>query len=252
MPFIAFLLGTVFGSFANAVAWRLHTRQTLGGRSKCPKCEKTIGPQDLVPILSWAVLRGRCRMCQGRISWHYPFSEIMGGILFVGTALHFQNGSEMNEIFFFQIFFSVLILICVLMDLRWKELPLELMLFGTGATLLVQLALAGRTGTEMISAVFVSLLFFGSQWIVSKRKWIGEGDLFFSAMLTVGLGTWQLALVSIYVTYLVGAVLILLLLFIKRVKRGDKVPFAPFLATGYFMTLWYGEPILTFVRALLS
>jgi len=176
----------------------------------------------------------------------------LGGVLFVGTEHFFFQPSGMNEMFLFEIFFSILILICILMDLRWKELPLELMLFGTGATLIIQLAVAGRTGTEIISAVFVSLLFFGSQWIVSKRKWIGEGDLFFSAMLTAGLGTWRLALVSIYATYLVGGILVLVLLLTKRVKRGERVPFAPFLAAGYFIALWYGESIVSFIRAMIG
>jgi len=252
MYIVAFALGTIFGSFANAMAWRLHTGATVGGRSKCVKCKTTLGPQDLIPILSWAVLRGRCRSCQGRISWHYPAAELAGGFLFACTLWRFESIFETPLLLLFEVLFLVLILVCVCMDLRWKELPLELMVFGLGAMLIVQLAVRGVSVTELIAALFVCAVFFGSQWMLSSGRWIGSGDIFFSMFLAARLGSWELTLTGIYLTYVVGGVVAVPLLLMKRMKRGSNIPFAPFLLFGFLGALWFGEGILNAVRGIFS
>ncbi len=247
----ALLLGAVFGSFANAVAWRLHTGRTLGGRSMCPKCKVTLGPTDLIPIISWTVLKGKCRSCQGRISWHYPAAEVAGAILFSISFYRFDVVHGSVAQFVFEMAVLILLLIFVFMDLRWKELPLELMLIGTGAIMVAQLAVFHVYGIWLISGMFISAVFFGAQWILSKGKWIGTGDIFLTLFLAAAVGGWSSVLLGIYFSYLFGGVVAAILLLARVIKRGDTLPFAPFLAVGFLSAWWFGEGVLMMVRNVL-
>ncbi len=118
-PLFALLLGLAVGSFLNVVVHRLPRGETLGGRSRCPHCGRTLSPSDLVPIFSYLALRGRCRYCQAPISPRYPLVEGLTGGLFLLAALHFPPGHEALFTFLFLSFLVALAFI----DLDTYELP---------------------------------------------------------------------------------------------------------------------------------
>lgn len=115
----ALLLGLAVGSFLNVVIHRLPKGEGLGGRSRCPHCGHTLSPSDLVPVLSYLALRGRCRYCKAPISPRYPLVEGLTGGLFLLTALYFPPGVEALLVFLFLAFLVALAFI----DLDTQELP---------------------------------------------------------------------------------------------------------------------------------
>ncbi|MEO5927910.1 MAG: prepilin peptidase [Patescibacteria group bacterium] len=240
------VLGACFGSFVNVLAIRMHSESSLLGRSKCPACSAPIRPQHLVPVLSWLALRGACADCGAKIHIQYPLVEVAGACLAVIAMSRY--GSLASISFYAELFLSLGLLTMVVMDFRWQELPLELMavigvigavirivFLGDGGTMLAELRLIGI-------ALIVAICFFGIQWLVSRGKWLGSGDVWFAAMMAGILG-WPLTGIAMYLAYLVGGSIVLILFILRVVKRGMRVPFAPALALGTLLALWFGQSI---------
>lgn len=246
-------LGLCFGSFANVIIIRLHEMSSLHGRSHCVACNKVLRPQHLIPLLSWFWLRGRCAYCQEPIHIQYPLVELAGAILLVIAALrHDPFGSEF-PLFIFEsvIYFGLLIIVG--MDLRWKEMPLELMI-GLGIfAVLFHVLRAQQTGMVLITierlvlGAGVAVGFFGLQWLLSKGRWIGSGDIWFGGVMGFVAG-WPGTAVALYLSYLAGGLVVACLLITGVIRRGMRVPFAPALATGLVLTLWFGESIQAWFR----
>lgn len=242
----AAVIGACFGSFANVLAIRLHSESSLLGRSKCPACDAPIQPQHLVPIFSWLALRGKCADCHAKIHVQYPLVEIAAACLAVIAASH-ADPFLAPALFAGEFFFSLGLLVMVVMDLRWQELPLELMATIGVLGALVRVLLAPNQVMELYSvgiALTVAIAFFGLQWAISRGKWLGSGDIWFAAMMA-GVLAWPLTGIAIYLAYLVGGSVVLLLFILRIVKRGMRVPFAPALALGTLLALWFGPNIQT-------
>ncbi|MBU2612944.1 prepilin peptidase [Patescibacteria group bacterium] len=245
----AFILGACLGSFANVVAIRLHDMSSLMGRSRCPSCKKVLHPKHLVPIVSWLLLRGRCTDCRKPIHIQYPLVEGAMAILTTVTAFRHPPLEGGVGMFLFETLIALGLVVIVVMDLRWKELPLELMGVLGVLGLVVHLTFAFVSATiqptliSIILAVAVPVAFFGIQWLVSRGRWIGSGDIWMGGMMGLVLGTWQMSVIAVYLAYVVGGVAVLSLLFTGVVKRGMRVPFGPALATGLLLTMWFGDRI---------
>ncbi len=240
--FFSALLGSVLGSFANVVIIRWHEAAPISGRSKCPNCAKTIRPRHLVPILSWILLRGRCAECGKKIHVQYPLVEAAAAIFGVIAALRHDPLSD-PRLFFFELLVTIGLLVPVVMDLRWKELPVEY-LAGLG---LFALFFHPTTIFSTVIAAAGVAAFFGIQFFLSRGRWIGEGDIWFGAMMGAVLGTPLLAALAVYLAYLLGGFTAFVLLVFHAVKRGSRVPFAPALAAGTLIALWHGERILSWI-----
>lgn len=244
----AAIIGACLGSFANVLAVRWHELGSLGGRSRCPLCKKTIRPKHLVPIFSYLILRGRCADCRAKIHIQYPLVEMAVGILSVIAALRHNPLGPDFPAFAVEVALITLLAAMVAMDLRWKELPVEIMIMiGISATII---HLFGNqnyplltTTYHLVPAVVLPVIFFGAQWLLSKGRWLGGGDVWFGAMLGLILGNWQMTAVAIYLSYLLGGCTAAILLLAKIIKRGVNIPFAPFLAGGLMLTLWFGDLI---------
>jgi leader peptidase (prepilin peptidase)/N-methyltransferase len=242
----AAVLGACFGSFANVLAIRLHEESSLVGRSTCPACEKPIRPRHLVPIFSWLALRGRCADCGAKIHVQYPLVELSAALLTVIAAMRFDPFTD--PAFYGEMLLSVGLVVLVVMDLRWKELPLELMGLIGACGLMVRLGSSlarGDMKAEIVSMFFalaLALCFFGAQWMVSKGKWLGSGDVWFGAMISFVLG-WPGTPIAMYLAYLAGGVVVACLFVARIIKRGTRVPFAPALAVGMLLAMWFGQPI---------
>ena len=237
MLFLFFVLGLIIGSFLNVVIYRLNTSKSLGGRSACMSCQNKLSWYELIPLLSFLGLKGRCQNCKTKISIQYPLVELLTGLIFAGLFLKlFQNNFFIfNFVFVFTFIyyaamFSLLLVIAVY-DLRHKIIPNNLAL-----TFCV---LSIFSSNAFIFAIFDGIFLalpFAFLWLVSKGTWIGLGD----AKLVLGLG-WFLgfsqALSAIMLAFWSGALVGLALLIFKKTSTGMKteIPFAPFLIVGAFI-----------------
>jgi prepilin signal peptidase PulO-like enzyme (type II secretory pathway) len=241
---LVFVFGTIIGSLLNALVYRLRNNITLWGRSQCPSCKATIHPAHLVPIVSFFVLKGRCAQCRAKIHWSYPTVEFICGGLWLGAFIH---QSDPMGVLVEAIFFSYLLFVAAF-DWRWRLLPIEPMAGMALAGLIFQFI-----DGDLTSAVFGLLLgvgFLGLQYLLSKGKWMGIGDLWLGASIGAWLG-WQGMFVGFYLCYLVGGAVATVLFVSGFWKKGQRVAFAPFLALGAVGAVWFGESITQwFARAL--
>lgn len=245
----AAVFGAVFGSFVNVVAIRTHEHSTLMGRSKCPHCHGTLKPRHLVPVLSYLIQRGKCAMCGKKIHVQYPLVELAGALLAVIAVVRHLPGGEWLAMGF-EFFFSTSLLVFTVMDLRWSELPLELMV-GTGVVFSLWNALlevaagasAWEVGWSHALGFGAATLFFLFQWIVSRKRWIGSGDIWLGAIMGATLG-WPSVGLAIYFAYLIGGAFALILLLAKKIQPGSRVPFGPALVVGTLAAIWWGPEIM--------
>lgn len=252
---LAAVLGACLGSFANVLAIRLHESSSLLGRSKCPACDKPIRPRHLVPLFSWLALRGKCADCGAVIHVQYPLVEFACAILTVIAAIRHSPFGPDAPLFIIEALFAIILVVIVVMDLRWQEFPLELIIaVGVIAFTFRVLALWLNAHpfpdyfSYIAAGALTGFLFFGFQWALSRGRWLGSGDVWFGVMMGLVLGTWQQTGIAIYLAYLVGGTVVIVLYLLKKVRRGMRVPFGPALATGLMLALWFGPSIETYVR----
>ncbi len=251
----AFLFGTVIGSFLNVVIYRLPREQSLGGRSACPHCGRTVAWYDLVPILSYVFLGGKCRSCRGRIAWRYPAVELLTGLLAMAIAARFGAGPA--GILYFA--FGAALIAITFIDLDWKIIPdaitLPGVVIGLGAGLLAQLgASAGMAGTELVvsplralaGAVGGALGLWLVAWGYEKATGIeglGFGDVKLAALLGAFLGGGGVFL-TILLASLAGSLIGAGIMLSRKGTSRTALPFGTFLAPAGLLVLFYGPAML--------
>jgi leader peptidase (prepilin peptidase)/N-methyltransferase len=264
MIFLA-VLGASVGSFLSVVIYRLKHKQkgTIVGRSRCPHCKKNLTTYDLIPVLNYILLGGRCRYCHKPISLYYFFLEIITALIFLLMYLRFPFILEGKMISDYAVDWmmtlqyviwtinSTLLIGIFFFDLQYMELPDALVyplivigLFGT---------IVSKTADfpSILIAIAAALIFFGGQRLLSKGEWLGEGDVYVGIAMAVMFG-WKLLIVSVSLSYIIGAILCLILIATKALKVKSKIPFAPFLVFGTFATILYGNEILAWYMSLLK
>lgn len=247
---IAILFGAILGSFLNVLIVRIHDATSLWGRSRCVHCERTIRPRHLVPIFSWIWLQGKCADCHKSIHFQYPFVEIFAAALsFIAFIRHDFFFLSQLPLFLFELFFCLNLLFLAVFDWRWKLLPVEWM---TGSIVIFGLAsytLGFHSFPSLILSALIAFVFLGAQVLLSKGKWLGSGDPILGALVGIVLG-WSQMIIAFYFTYLIGAVLAIVLLALKKVSSKTRVAFGPLLATGALLALWFGSTIEAWWRAI--
>lgn len=248
------VLGAILGSFANVLILRWHEAAPITGRSRCPHCRTTIRPRHLVPVLSWIILRGKCAECHRRIHIQYPLVEVVSAFLAVAAALYAPPFSPSNPLeYWFLMLLFVGLVVPVVMDLRWKELPVEY-LAALGVCLCVMRYsmsyAAGLADPFMVirhdlGGLLIVLAFFGLQYLFSGGKWLGSGDILFGVFMALTLG-WPNVLVGVYLAYIFGGLTAAIGLVFGLLHRHDRLPFAPSLALGTVLAYLYGEQIIKF------
>ena len=176
------IIGLVFGSFINCFVWRLYKKTSLMGRSACPRCFKQIAWYDNIPVLSFIFLKAKCRHCHQPISWQYPLVEIATAILFV--LLFFKNISSASFALLMMrdwLLVSALIVIFVY-DLRWQLVPMGVV-WSMCVLMLVFNILLGYSWVLIIISALVATAFFWIQYILTKKKGLGEGDIWLGLLL---------------------------------------------------------------------
>lgn len=236
------LIGAALGSFGNVLILRLPERRTLRGRSACPHCKRTLQPLELLPLLSFLWMQGRCRGCAAHISWQYPVVEAASMLVFV-SALPVARFALLSALAL-GIGLWALLLIAII-DARTCTIPDVLTLIVAVAGLVWQLL---STQNFPLGSSLVLGGFFTLQWLFSRGKWIGSGDVLLGFAIGMLLGSIPLSVTTLLLTYVGGSIVVLLLLATKRISRSARVAFGPMLAAGAYVSLLAGEPLLAAVR----
>ncbi len=235
MSALFFVVGLVFGSFGSVLITRIPAGRSLGGRSQCSVCKRTLGPLELIPLLSFCFLRMRCRGCKGGIAWLYPLLEAASGALFLFAWFHHQSvlASALLSASLW------LLLIIAVIDAQTRLIPdaLSVPLIVTGA--LYSASVGQFSGGGMV----IGIGFFGGLFLLGRGKWIGSGDIILGAGIGALMGDARTMVVCLFLTYILGALLVCPLLLTARINRKSYVPFAPFLALGALVTIISAERI---------
>lgn len=240
LPVIFFLLGTCIGSFLNVCIFRLPNDESIVfPASHCPNCNNKLKAYDNIPILSFLLLAGKCRFCRTKISWQYPLVELATGILFALAAVRF--GLSWNTLIAL-ILISVSIVVS-LIDLKIQIIPNVISLPGIGLGLAA--SLVPVSPVQFFNALTGMLLGGGIFYLVAvvSKGGMGGGDIKLIAMFGAFLG-WQKCLLTIFVGVLLGSVVGIILMLLKRKGRKDPIPFGPFLCIGALVSLFYGQAII--------
>ena len=243
------LFGAVIGSFLNVCIVRLPAEQSVvSPPSRCPKCGKPVEWRDNIPVLSWLLLRGKCRGCREPISILYPIIELATALLWAGMAWHYGLSLDALR----GALFGTLLLGIALTDAREYIIPNEFTYGG----LAIGLILSAAGGLDSVVAALIgAVVGFAILWLVGvagrwafKEEAMGGGDIKMMAMVGTFVG-WQGVLLTIFLGALAGTAIFLPLTLIGRKKL---VPFGVFLAIGAAVTYVIGPSIIEWYRRYLG
>jgi leader peptidase (prepilin peptidase)/N-methyltransferase len=240
----AFVIGTIVGSFLNVCIHRIPSGQSIVfPASHCPHCDQPIAPYDNLPVISYVLLRGRCRSCRVRISPRYPFVEALSGFAAV-ASLAFDGTSPHSLIHF--AFLAALIVITFI-DLDHQIIPDPISLPGIVVGFLAALVLGQPT---WLASLFGIVLGGGVLWAVAEgyyrltgREGMGGGDIKLLAMIGAFLG-WKAVPVTLLIGSLGGTVIGFGLLLLQGRDTRTPIPFGPFLAFGALCALFFGNDLI--------
>ncbi|MDD5625897.1 MAG: prepilin peptidase [Patescibacteria group bacterium] len=244
----SFIFGLAIGSFLNCLIWRLHIKKSILGRSVCPDCGHQIAWYDNIPLLSFIFLKGRCRYCHQKISWQYPMVELATGLLFVFSFLILDSSLHiLDSIFYLSLFrywiISAVLIFTFVYDFKYLEIE-DIVLLPSAGIIFVLDLLLGYSAIKILLAVFIAVLFFLLQYWITKGKGVGLGDYRIGIFMGMALGNWSQLAVAIFISYIVGTLVSLILLIGKKKGMKSMIPLGPFLAIGTFTALFYGRQII--------
>lgn len=256
-----FILGLIFGSFINAVVYRLPAGKSLGlTRSICPCCQTILSWYDLIPLLSFILLKGKCRQCQAAISWQYPLVELATGALFVlvyvsqrlrlGETLGVASGLQplpFAEAAYFIGFFIIVVFLLIIFLYDFKHyLILDRITLPAMAVALIWHVINSPAWSTLLNLMLAAVVgggFFLLQFIISQGKWIGGGDIRLGALMGFILG-WPNVVVGLMLAYVIGAVFSIFMLLLKKKQWGSKIPFGTFLTVGTLLALLWADKLI--------
>jgi len=273
------ILGLVIGSFAGAQVWRLRAKQLVedrqagepydkheyrqlveltkhkgtDDRSRCLHCKHQLAWYDLLPLVSWLSTGGRCRYCHTPIGWFEPLIEIGMAAFFVSSFLLWPMPlNTMLAMIQFGVWLvagSMLVILFVY-DTKWFLLP-DKIVFPLMAVAFI-FALLGLVGDPNMpiaalnvgGAVLILAGLYFVLWVVSQGRWIGFGDVKLGVILGLLVGSWQLALLTLFLANLIGTLIVLPGLLTKKLSRTTQVPFGPMLIAACVIAVLFGESII--------
>jgi prepilin signal peptidase PulO-like enzyme (type II secretory pathway) len=249
------VLGAAMGSFIDAFTWRLHTKRNfVSDRSECEHCHHKLSVLDLIPILSWVMLDGRCRYCRKPISPLVPLVELAMAALFVASFLYWPFGFSLWQeiaLFGFWLLYLVLLGVLFVYDLRWMLLP-DVLVYPLITLGFIDAALRislqpGATLSDYASHVVLGVLAMsGVYWLlytVSKGRWVGFGDVKLAIFMGLVLG-WQKTLLVLMLANVIGLLIVLPGLLTKRLTPKSHVPFGPFMIVAFIIVGLFGDLII--------
>lgn len=273
------LLGLLLGSFIGASTWRLRARQLKADkadgesvdarelkqlsklnnktfqtdRSQCLYCGHQLAWYDLLPLVSWLRLGGRCRYCRRPIGWFEPLIELCTAAFLVLSYIYWPHPLDtVIAVVVFALWLisglGLLLLLCY--DAKWFLLPDKVMfpvITIAAISALLQIAAAPVPAEALLSVLLGCVILSGLYFVLhvaSRGKMIGFGDIKLGLALALLLADWRLALVALFLANLIGTMIVLPGLLTKRLSRTSRVPFGPMLIAGWFVAGLWGERLI--------
>jgi leader peptidase (prepilin peptidase)/N-methyltransferase len=244
---VVFILGAIVGSFLNVCIYRIPRRKSIVfPSSRCPKCNTPISPLDNIPILSFLLLRGKCRDCKEKIPVRYPVVEGLNALLYVLALWRFGLGAYTV---IGMVFVSAMIIITFI-DLDFQIIPDVITLPGIaiGLILSIFILIDPYDRTEhigIVNSVIGMLIGGGSFYLIAmiSRGGMGGGDIKMMGMVGTFLG-WKGVLMTTFIGSFTGAIIGIFLMVFKGKGRKAKIPFGPFLALGSLCSLFAGQELM--------
>ncbi|HUW21741.1 MAG TPA: prepilin peptidase [Candidatus Bathyarchaeia archaeon] len=250
-----FLLSLAVGSFLNVVVYRLNNPDSvpnrkrkdsgifflLGGRSFCDKCRHQLSWSDNIPLISFIVLKRKCRYCRKPISWQYPLVELATAVwsIIIYNWVKLKFGINLPVLGYY-LFISYCLIALFVSDLLYQTLPdpvSYLAILITGVHQLINWHLASLLATLGAAAFFLFL------HVVTKGKGMAIGDAKLVFLLGLFLG-WPVLAIGLYLAFLTGAVIGVILILAGRAKLGKPIPFGPFLIASAWLALFTAKEII--------
>lgn len=267
---VLILLGLCLGSLVNAVIWRLHQQEKeasprdakskaklllakdnlsiLTGRSMCPHCRHQLAAKDLVPVLSWLSLGGKCRYCHKPIGWQYPIVEVKLALLFILSYYYWPyelHGAEWSVFGAWLLCLTLLVALAIY-DYFWLLLPDKLLkplvILTLVYAVIPELVTTDRTNNllhPLVGALVIAGLFY-ILFTISGGKWLGFGDVKLAVPLGLLAGTAGQSLLLIFTASILGSLVAIPLLVLKKTKMSSKLPFGPFLIAATIVVVLFG------------
>ena len=257
------ILGLCFGSFINALVWRVHEQENgqkgrdvsvLKGRSMCPNCRHELAAQDLVPVFSWLFLRGRCRYCKKPIAWQYPLVELATAAIFVLSYLWWPiSFDQKGQWLLLSSWLAAVIGLMALLiyDFRWMLLPNRILyptFLVVAASRMAYILAYAPDKTHQLSLWGASLIvasgFFAAIFYASKGRWIGFGDVRLGLVTGTVLATPGKSVLMLFLASVLGTLFILPAVASGKSKMTSRMPYGPFLITATAIVVLFGQSFL--------
>jgi leader peptidase (prepilin peptidase)/N-methyltransferase len=262
---IVFLTGITIGSFLNVCVYRLPLERSIAkGFSACPQCNARLTAVDLVPVVSYIALHGKCRHCGGRISPEYPVVESATGVLFVLLYMRFVHVSGAvisGNLYDFLIYAALvsLLIVIALIDFKHMIIPNGLVIAGLvlgGVKLALSVFFPDIFGGWPLYAIGFAagglpllLIALFCLWVLKKEA-LGGGDIKLMAFAGLVIG-WKLIIPAYLIGVVTGAVAGIILMAVGKKKRGDEIPFGPFLCFGVLVSVFVGYDLIGWYMGLI-
>jgi prepilin signal peptidase PulO-like enzyme (type II secretory pathway) len=242
--FLLFVLGLCVGSFLNVVIDRLcstsqepksllrHLRGVLGGRSYCDHCRRQLAWYDNIPLLSFILLRGRCRWCHSPISWQYPGVELATGII---TVLVFLLSNYELRVTSYELIIAYCLIVVFVSDWKYQIIPDQIIYPAIIFTLLYLLGSYELRVTSYLISGGLAAAFFFFLYLVTKKRGMGLGDVKLAFLMGLILGFPKIV-VALYFAFLTGAAVGVILILLGKKRFGQHIPFGPFLVGGTILS----------------
>ncbi len=259
---LIFIFGLFIGSFLNVLVDRLpQGKSPFRGRSVCDNCKHILNAFDLIPVVSYILLEGKCRYCGKSMGIYYPIIELASGLMFAltGYLLHLSGMvSDLSSVYEYIALVYQLWIISILIVIFFTDLKYGIIPFGTiaiGITLVILWQIFYPTPQmsllNYLYAGAFSFLGFLLIFIVTKGKGIGFGDVIYALFMGILLG-YPNVIAALYISFITGAIVSLILIALKRKKmKGDSIPFGPFLVLGTIISFFWGNMLIEKVLAYL-
>ena len=256
------LSGLIFGSFVTALTWRIHEKKDfIAGRSQCESCGHRLGTLDLIPVVSWMALSGRCRYCKAPVSWQNPAIELSVMIAFVVSYLFWPvdlTTWQAYASFGIWLIYIVILMALLVYDLRWMLLPNQLVFPLIALGLIDAVLRVGMQGPITIFTFGEHVLLgagvlAGVYWLlytVSRGKWVGYGDVKLGLFMGIVLG-WQQALLTLFLANIIGCLFVGPGLLTGKLTPKSRVPFGPFLIVSFLIAGIFGQQLINWYVSLI-
>ena len=234
---VFFVFGTIFGSFFNVLGYRLPKEESIMfPGSHCPKCNYNLKALDLIPIVSYMFLKGRCRSCKTKISWFYPLFEFITGVIFAFSYYKFGFSLELISVL---IFASSMIVIFI-SDYQTMIIPDEIIIFAS--VMLLSITFVDQGLISFLTSLYNGIIAFGFMFalklfgdFVFKKESMGGGDIKLLFVFGIFFG-WEMAIFSIFLGSLIGLPISIIFL---KIKKENIIPFGPFLTMAALIIMFF-------------